>query len=1123
MVIMSDTTPPKVVDDDDDDMADLFSFAAGPEGGDAPILESSGSEQTHPRERTGSDDSLLNMLASETPVFSTTSTLTTTTTDKESQEILDWLNDDDKKMSEEKVEGLSPKETTPPEDTTTQQDEQEQPAKPEPELEPTVVALPPVFESFHQALHSSQSTNVQIRDLYAKECESQQILLSPMDRQQVYCRIILNKASVQEATDSSLAHSFDEWKPSAQEDSTRSSWVEEQASVWSERVATLTGRSSQECSADLTKLLQYYFANKNGSTPKDDGSVGEETHPEMDPLLPAVAATILATKLPVAAASVVLGQFIPTYMPLIAMESQERWEAALSLYTDFYRLACYHLPFLVYHLDQYLPGWHWPRIPVQQSKDKSSATVLSRNLQKRGQLPPSWLLAHFCGECSDGNKCNLPAGILELWDRTLLLHANEMRFFLALVMLQDAADDLLLLTDSALIQKLQDVLRVKENINVQQWWSKAQFLQSRTPESVIRHLDQSEDKAVQEALRRRQERAEEALQARLQAQAEAHRLEQEKKAEEARDRLTRARLVAFYRKHAPDKETNIDILMEKYKGRYEELDAKVKKKYGEGFNPAVAKSSAPKQPNKEANPKGPNKLLATMNQGLGRGRKEQAGNIDESDSKDVKADQVSVMVSPEDVLPVICWSREAAAVRGAARRHSRQSHRKMLKFYLVDSRSEEAAQEQGRFPTAVSLSPEAMLDPERIRQNENMFESLRGAVHIVVMGEGFSALPNLYTHKMSSGLDELAREDDSRTNICALFFIKKGFPFVSVLEGGFAAAHSWLVREGPKHHLSASSVLVDYDPENSLFGQMETYHNASGKEKAQRTMQKMLENSLVSMTRSAQRLEKLASDMEQGDGSQGLARINIFRRGKSLDTKADSGKMTEPRDYKIGEENRPAFKNPIAMLRRQYSDDRDETSKSPFQEDGDQPDAITNSEENKETPPKREVSAAEPSRPGPKAEKKEQGDTKPMNNPFKGFGAAFNNTVKVANSNNTNTGTTDAQSDVNPTQAVGVPNVLKRNPFARFGGGGSKQQQPQAAPPEKKQPSATATAARGLAGLNQFRKSTMARMRQNNTDSALQQEEEEEAIAFGATEDDAALDLSLQQEEESPSANVKQI
>ena len=1142
-----------VIDDDDDDMADLFSFSF-----EGNLVEPEPAVDT--RARTATDDSLLEMMASETPFLddhhnnnnnkgttttssATTTTTTTTTsgvvTDQETQEILDWL-DGDTTTTVEATKETTSLEATPDQDPHKSNGDKK-PEKKEivaaPAESPTLVALPPVFSSLEQALHSDQSTLQQLRDLYAKQQQHHHhpaLKLSATDRHELYCRMVNGGKGLDETLASSLADSFTDFSVVLVQDA--APWIPKQVAALSPQVAAQTNRPVPDCQADLTKLLLYYYFKNTtpaaapslddnnekqpeqaqNSEEKQDGNEGPSTKQigdnddDTDPLVPPVAATILATGIPVAAASVVLAQMIPNYMPLLALQPQERWEAALSLHNEFYMLASYHLPFLVYHLDRYWPGWHWPRIP-QHDNSEASATVRGRNLQKRGQLPPSWLLSNWAGESNGGddhNAAKLPvACVLDLWDRLLLTDSHDMPFFLALTVLQDAADEILLLTDQALLDKLQSILLSPDIANasthVQDWWSRAQFLQSCTPESVIAKLSKSEDHALQQALQRRQERAEAALQARLEAEAAAHKLAQEEKADQARERLTRARLVAFYRKHAPEKETNIDVLMEKYAGRYEVLDAKVKQKYGEGFNPAV----------KPKAPRGPNMLLASMNQGLGRRNKaatEKLTTDHDNDDKDkLKLDQVSVVVSPAEVLPVICWSREATAARGLTRRH-RHTNRKPLKFYLVDCRSEEAAQEQGKFPTALSLTPESLLDPDKIRENEDMFESLRAAVHIVVMGEGFSALPQLYTQKLSPNLEQLTREDDSRTNNICLFFIKQGFPFVSVLDGGFAAAHSWLVRHGKEHHLSASSVLIDYDSEASLFGQMETYQNASAKERTQRSMQKILDSSLVSMTRSVQRLERLTADRSDHQGRSAFknpfaGRLGNKRNSVATETEKDtadhSAEPTDPRDSSGG-----MLKNPFAVLRRSLSgDDADST------EDKVETTGTATAHDDKSEPGAPPPTATSPStnpfgrfRQGvgkattPKEAKDEdatQMEAKPMNNPFKGIGAAFNTSIKTAPSDTPKTGANDAK------PASTVPNVLKRNPFARFGGGGgggNKQQQPKA-PPEKTTLETTTGSRGGFAGLNQLRKSTMARMRSGGAAGETDVvETQEESIAFDA-------------------------
>lgn len=666
---------------------------------------------------------------------------------------------------------------------------------------------------------------------------------------------------------------------------------------------------------------------------------------------------------------------------------------------------------------------------------------------------------------------------------------------------------------------------------------------------------------MHQAVLLRQERMEAAIQQRLQEEAAAYAIQQAQKEAEARERLTRARLVAFYREHCPDKEKNIDEIMVKYTGQYDELDRKLKAKYGVGFNPPLKKTMGETNESKPALSKSANKLLATMNQGLGR-RREKVGE-EEAMDKDSKSliqltDLVSVTVTPDEVLPVICWSAEA---RGGAQRHHVTRGRKPLKFYLVDSRSDEATHEQGYFATALNLSPETLLDPERLRQNEDMFESLRGAVHIVVMGEGFSALPKLYNPKLlSSNLDDLTREDDSRTNSCALFFVKKGFPFVSVLEGGFAAAHSWLAREGPQYGLSPSSVLVDYDAQTSMFGQMESFHTASGTEKAQRIMASLLENSLVSMTRRAKQLERLTADLEQ----QRLRRIpkpptfkNPFaRRDENTDSagqdgskpvfvnpfarkqpQADEGtqdaqklskggfsmafgrKQSTESDGESNDDGMPkasSFKLPFVRTQTQK-----EVTTETLVEDASGLDASTSATEKTEGPaesrqakmnPFKGLGASISIKPKDSAddENKAMEDTKPKVNPFKGLGAALNGTMKARDSN--------FKADADPSDGNEKPvnNPFKsmsgrrnpptkpatvsdgnRNPFARFG---SRQHQQQ-----------LSVGVGGLAGLNQFRKKTMARMRtsqqQQQGEDEHEDESADEAITFATPDDDDNLEL----------------
>jgi hypothetical protein len=150
-----------------------------------------------------------------------------------------------------------------------------------------------------------------------------------------------------------------------------------------------------------------------------------------------------------------------------------------------------------------------------------------------------------------------------------------------------------MLTGSDLLEELRRIMEFKEGTTpegfaivaeeetseseaddwVQEWCDRARALWEESPRSVVSQLRTAEDEAVRKALFQRQKIMEEELQARLEAEAKAHReaaeAEKERKSEEARLRLSRARLVAYYRTHNPEKEGNIDKIMEVYEGRLE--------------------------------------------------------------------------------------------------------------------------------------------------------------------------------------------------------------------------------------------------------------------------------------------------------------------------------------------------------------------------------------------------------------------------------------------------------------------------------------------------------------------------------------------------------------------------
>lgn len=772
-----DVSPPLAIDDaddDDDDMADLFSFGAS-EPPPTPTV-------TPPPEME-TKDSFLEMIDNADMDADLLHAAASLEHDKETQDILDWLDEDDHVVVEDDYLDVA---------ATTAEDD-----LPEAQESPRLLTPPPVsYNTLVEALEDENSTKQQISELYPPP-QGMDASLRPL----FYCRWVCGKTLTQ-VQSSSFVDSFMEYTPSEN----RISMDSEMAA----KIANQARRPVTQIQHDWDRLVAFFHRNDPTNI---DLSVAK------------VLGILLATGLDAVACSVLWQQWVPSCMPLLALQKKESQDAARVMHEELYLLCCYHLPLLVTHLDRHMHGWHLP------------------------ERMPDWLVTWAASSTIPIDR------ILTLWDDALVNPQQESWFFRLLSLLEQASSDLILLTGEELRKALDKALvAVPDDAS----WYNVEAMQNfiaSTPMTVLSHL--SVDGAMHIALERRQKLAELQAKRNLAVQARDHAIQQHEQSNQARLRLTRARLLVYYRKHAPEKEDNIDKIMETYDGRWDVLDAKLIRKYGESFNPVRVKPYLPPIPPE------PPAICEDY------GDKTTGSNLD----------KVSVFVHPKEVLPVVCWSSKSPV--GSATRRP-------LKFYLVDARSDEARTSQGQFPTAVSLGPSVLMDPEELEKQEELFESLRGAAHVCVMGEGFSAVPDLYDQEMSDQLSNLAEQDEACTNNCALWFVKRGFPFVSVLEGGFCAAHSWLVREGKDHDLTTSSVLVDYHPESSLFGQLENLHNATASEKAQRKMTALLDKSLTAMTI---QVESIAADLDEGRAPAGLRKL--FQRGNNNDFKAQPATTAE--------------------------------------------------------------------------------------------------------------------------------------------------------------------------------------------------------------------------------------
>ncbi|KAL3917799.1 MAG: hypothetical protein SGILL_004539 [Bacillariaceae sp.] len=1048
------------------------------------------------------------------------------TNDSDMQDILDWLDNDDELQVANANEEEELVFMEPPRPPTLA----ESIPKPEPPPPP-----PKVYDSLEEAVKDHDSTPYQIR----RSLEKENFLVSPQVRPWLWAKVIVGK-TLEETLQSSIADSYQQWeeqwkanensvlsavslaqeeesneeqaggdggdiasaetnKLQAQEISEQArkrEWLEEQSKVLATRIVKVMTDPK-----DLETHQQDLFAilmNHEGSRPVEEedeaGDHEESLGPSWkDPLLPPIACAILSGGVPKVAAAVMLSQIISKFMPIVSLNLKERQNATGFLH-QFYLLCGYHLPLLVLHLDKYIPEWYkWP---------------------PKGDLPQSWLVCHFAGEARSASMLN-PQLLLSLWDLILTSSNNSLRFFLVLALLDSHAERLLLLTGDDLTQEFHrvitfwskegngvlidndaDLTNEQANKCIRDWSDSALRLWEETPKSVTQKLKRVEDETVTTALIARQEAKEERLRLKLEseekARQEAIEAERERKEDEARLRLTRARLVVFYRERNPGRETNIDKIMETYKGRYDVLDAKLKQKYGAGFNPALK----PKPVSR-----GNNKILSTMNTGFGgrRGFGMRKEDVELTLGK-LKKESVVVEVAASEVLPVICWSKEGNQVKiqklqKSSKLDGEGNQGLPLKFYLVDCRPESSVLEQGRIPSSVSFVPIELVGKDKLKAQEEMFESLRGAVHICVMGEGFAALPEIYGHKLTKGLAEFIKADEKRIRDCALFFLSGGFPFVSVLEGGFAAAHAYLCRDGPKVHLHARNVLTDYDPEESIFAQFERAKTSTGKEKAQRSLQHMFDSGMTALTKSTMRFETTSSEVGSGNAEdqpepKGEPKHSVRRffggNREENEEKEEVSKTETPQPSQPG----IPFRNPFARKGQASKvgnkSDSGDLSTSSTHSESKEPnvESLSLTDEHQTKAPiahqtgKEDPGASTPAPPKPQ----EATNASQRKGGFSGLGSALNNSMKAAHKPQT-----------------------ARNPFARFGGLGSN------AAAKKTGETKGPGMANHLAGLNQFRKNTMATVMKNMAEGS--QKAPQAAPHDASNDSGAARDASAKSDE----------
>ena len=127
------------------------------------------------------------------------------------------------------------------------------------------------------------------------------------------------------------------------------------------------------------------------------------------------------------------------------------------------------------------------------------------------------------------------------------------------------------------------------------------------------------------------------------------------------------------------------------------------------------------------------------------------------------------------------------------------------RYFVIDCRSRPEVEDTGSFPTAFKLDY-TLLESDEL---EETLRPLRGKKHICLMSSGQATLFEEYYPKAAR---EMLEKERRRIDRCALYLLRKGFPYVCIVEGGLLACYMAIVNGA----FSLQDCLVKADPSASI-------------------------------------------------------------------------------------------------------------------------------------------------------------------------------------------------------------------------------------------------------------------------------------------------------------------
>uniref|UniRef100_M4BC04 TBC1 domain family member 23 n=1 Tax=Hyaloperonospora arabidopsidis (strain Emoy2) TaxID=559515 RepID=M4BC04_HYAAE len=118
-----------------------------------------------------------------------------------------------------------------------------------------------------------------------------------------------------------------------------------------------------------------------------------------------------------------------------------------------------------------------------------------------------------------------------------------------------------------------------------------------------------------------------------------------------------------------------------------------------------------------------------------------------------------------------------------------------IRFFVVDCRGLRSSGDlkSGRIPVAYTLDPSVFDSPELLAKSMEAFDPMKSQVHVVLVGHGVGIPPELVSSEdVKTSIRDAVRLDVDCLNQAALFFQKRGFRFVSTLDGGYSSWHAFM-------------------------------------------------------------------------------------------------------------------------------------------------------------------------------------------------------------------------------------------------------------------------------------------------------------------------------------------